>query len=259
MSYGILMIARAFSIVALIIFYLLLTTVSAGEVRIAVAANFQSTLHEIAAQYTRDTGHTTLISSGSSGKFYAQIKHGAPFDVFFSADVTRPRLIEEEGLAVQGSRFTYAIGRLTLWSQDPKLLKKNVPEILSNNRFTHLAIANPKTAPYGTAAQQTLVALGLWNQVKNQIVQGENIGQTFHFVYSQNAQLGFVSRSQVWDPKINRAGSWWDVPENLYDPLHQQAVLLTHGQHNKVARAFLCYVKGPEARSIIERFGYGLE
>ncbi len=253
------MITRIFSILLLVTFYIFLTMASAGEVRVAVAANFQSTLHEITTHFEQDTEHTTLISSGSSGKFYAQIKHGAPFDVFFSADVTRPQLIEEEGLAVQGSRFTYAIGRLTLWSPDPKLLIENGPRILSKNRFAHLAIANPKTAPYGMAAQQTLVALDLWNHVKDRIVQGENIGQTFHFVFSQNAQLGFVARSQVLDPKINGTGSRWDVPENLYDPLHQQAVLLTHGQHNNAAKAFLDYAQSPKARKIIKQFGYGLE
>lgn len=250
---------RFFTFTLLVFFPIFLTPVSAGEVRVAVAANFKSTLKEMATHFEQATGHTTLISSGSSGKFYAQIKHGAPFDVFFSADVTRPQLLEKEGFVVPGSRFTYAIGRLTLWSPDPSLLKDDGATVLSNGRFDHLAMANPKTAPYGTAAQQTLVALGLWNQVKDQIVQGENIGQTFHFVFSKNAQVGFVARSQVLDSKINGAGSRWDVPENLYEPLRQQAVLLTNGQYNEAAKAFLNYVKGPEARNIIEQFGYGLE
>ena len=253
------MIIRTFLFTLLVLFHILFTTVSAEEVRVAVAANFKATLNEIVTNFEQDTGNTILISAGSSGKFYAQIKHGAPFDVFFSADVTRPQLMEEEGLAVPGSRFTYAIGRLTLWSPDPSLLKDDGATVLSNGRFDHLAMANPKTAPYGTAAQQTLVALGLWNQVKDQIVQGENIGQTFHFVFSKNAQVGFVAQSQVLDSKINGAGSRWDVPENLYEPLRQQAVLLTNGQYNEAAKAFLNYVKGPEARNIIEQLGYGLE
>ncbi len=197
---------------------------SAGEVHVAVAANFRAALSEIVKTFERTTGHTALVSSGSSGKFYAQIKHGAPFDVFLSADVTRPQLIEEEQLAVPGSRFTYAVGRLTLWSTDSNMLKTDGPTVLSKVHFDHLAIANPKTAPYGTAAQQTLQALGVWNHVKDRLVQGENIGQTFHFVFSHNAQLGLVARSQVVDPIINGTGSRWDVPEDLHEPLRQQAV-----------------------------------
>ena len=250
---------KTFFIAALIFFHILLLNASALEVRIAVAANFKSTLQEIALHFERMSGHTTLISSGSSGKFFAQIKHGAPFDVFFSADVTRPQLIEEEGLAVADSRFTYALGRLTLWSHDPNILKDDGPTVLALNRFEHLAIANPKTAPYGMAAQETLTNLGLWTRVKDRVVQGENIGQTFHFVYSNNAQLGFVARAQVLDPKINGSGSRWDVPDTLHEPLRQQAVLLTHGKDNEAAKAFLDYVKGPEAQIIIKRFGYGLE
>ena len=232
---------------------------SAKEVRVAVATNFQTTLNAIAADFERDTGHTALVSSGSSGKFYAQIQHGAPFDVFFSADVVRPQLLEEAGLAVPGSRFTYAIGRLTLWSPNSDMLENDGPTVLSNSQFTHLAIANPKTAPYGAAAEQTLKNLGLWNHVKNRIVRGENIGQTFQFVFSENAQLGFVARAQVVDPKINGMGSRWDVPVDLHEPLRQQAVLLLHGQENEAAKAFLHYVQEAHARTIIEGFGYGLE
>lgn len=248
------------SVLALLVFFQIsLTSASAEEFQVAVAANFRATLSEIVRMFERDTKHTVLINSGSSGKFYAQIKHGAPFDVFFSADVMRPQRIEEEGFAVPGSRFTYAIGRLTLWSPDPNMIKGEGPTVLSNGRFEHLAMANPKTAPYGTAAKHTLKALGLWNHIKGRIVQGENIGQTFHFVYSQNAQLGLVALSQVLDPKINGAGSRWDVPENLHEPLRQQAVLLIHGQHNTAAQAFLDYVKGPKSRTIIKQFGYGLD
>lgn len=253
------MIIRTFLFALLAFFYILSTTTSAREVRVAVAANFTSTLNEIAIQFEREIGHTSLISSGSSGKFYAQIKHGAPFDVFLSADATRPQLLEDEELAVPGSQFTYAVGRLTLWSPDPHMLKDDGPTVLLNGRFEHLAIANPKTAPSGTAAKQALENLGLWNQLKNRIVPGENIGQTFQFVFSHNAQLGFVALAQVLDPKINGAGSRWNVPENLHEPLAQDAVLLTNGQYNAAALAFLDFVKGPTARAIIERFGYGLE
>ena len=249
---------KTFLFILLVLFHPV-TTVAAEEVRVAVAANFRSTLQKIAIHFERDTRHTTLISSGSSGKFFAQIHHGAPFDVFFSADMTRPQLIEEAELAVPGSRFTYAIGRLTLWSSDSDMLKTDGAMVLSKGHFAHLAIANPKTAPYGTAARQTLQALGIWNHVKDRLVQGENIGQTFHFVFSNNAQLGLVARSQVMDPTINGTGSRWDVPDDLYEPLYQQAVLLKHGQHNVAAKAFLDYVKSAKARTIIQEFGYGLE
>ncbi|GJL64501.1 MAG: molybdate ABC transporter substrate-binding protein [Nitrospirales bacterium] len=227
--------------------------------RIAVASNFLATLNEIATNFERDTGHVAVVSSGSSGKLYAQIQHGAPFDVFFSADVERPKLMEEKGLAVQNSRFTYAVGRLTLWSADPNLVKGDGKAVLTQEHFTHVAIANPKTAPYGAAAKHTLEQLGLWPALEKRIVQGENISQTFQFVYSHNADLGFVSLSQVLDPKINGLGSRWDVPLSLYHPLHQQVVLLAHAQHHKAAQDFLVYVKGPQAQAIIERFGYGVE
>ena len=252
------MIIRVYAYALLLFFQILLTTVAAETVQVAVATNFLGTLHEIAVGFEQDAGHHVVLSSGSSGKLYAQIKHGAPFDVFFSADVRRPKLMEETGLAVEGSRFTYAIGRLVLWSPDPNMIMDNGRVVLSEGRFEHLAIANPKTAPYGTAARSTLQALGLWNRVKARIVQGENIGQTFQFVFSENAQLGLVALSQVVDPRI-KSGSRWNVPENLYEPLHQQAVLLVRGQDNEAAKAFLDYVKGPKARKLIERFGYGSE
>jgi len=236
-----------------------ITVVWAEEVRIAVASNFLSTLHVIASNFERDTGHVVVISSGSSGKLYAQIQHGAPFDMFFSADVERPKLMEEEGLAVPGSRFTYAVGRLTLWSADPNLVNGDGQSVLSTRRFEHVAIANPKTAPYGAAAKNALEHLGLWSEVEPRIVQGENIGQAFQFVYSQNAELGFVALSQVLDAKIKGAGSRWDIPFNLYEPLRQQAVILAHAQHLEVAKEFLVYMKGIQARNIIERLGYGVE
>lgn len=245
------------------LFLLLLTicsdTSAAEEVRVAVATNFGATLKEIVTNFEQDSGHTAVVSSGSSGKLYAQIKNGAPFDVFFSADLARPRLLEEEGFAVQGSRFTYAVGHLTLWSPDPTMVKGKGQSILLGDNVEHVAIANPKTAPYGSAAKQALQALGLWERVQDRLVRGENIGQTFHFVFSKNAQLGFVALSQVLGLKVNGAGSRWDVPAHLHASLRQQAVLLRNGQRNGAARAFLDYVKGIASRNIIERFGYGLE
>ena len=242
----------------ILFFQVFLAIAMAEEVRVAVAANFLTTVKEIVIGFEEDTEHTVLVSSGSSGKLYAQIKHGAPFDVFLSADVERPRLMEKEGLTVQGSRFTYAVGRLTLWSFDPTLVKGNGKTVLSNGNFRHLAIANPKTAPYGAAARSVLQELGVWENITDRIVQGENIAQTFQFVFSENAELGFVSLSQVLDSKINGSGSRWDVPESLHAPLRQQAVLLVNAQNKKTAKAFLEYVKGATARKIIERFGYRL-
>ncbi len=243
------------------LFFLIVTlhvnVVIAGEVRVAVASNFLATLNEIAKTFEHDTGHDVSISSGSTGKLYAQITNGAPFDVFFSADEYRPTLMEEEGLAVKGSRFTYAIGRLTLWSADPTFIKSDGKLLLSKGRFSYLAIANPKTAPYGSAAEQVLKGLGVLRQVKGRIVQGENIGQTFQFVFSGNAEIGLVALSQVLDPKRQGAGSRWNVPIHLYNPLHQQAALLVNGKDNEVAKGFLEYVTSPKVRSIIERFGYG--
>jgi len=235
------------------------TSADAAEVRVAVAANFLATFNEMVPVFEQRTGDTVLISPGSTGKLYVQIKNGAPFDVFFAADSKRPRLLEEEGIAVKHSRFTYAVGRLTLWSADPALIRGNGKSVLDKGSFTHLALANPKTAPYGRAAQQTLKALRLWDHVKDRLVQGENIGQAFQFVASRNAQLGFVALSQVLDPKINGAGSRWDVPATLYDPLEQQVVLLKKGQKNAVAIALLEYVKGEKGRAAIKRFGYGLD
>ena len=253
------MIFRIHILVLLFGLQIFVFSASAEEVRIAVATNFLATLKEIVRNFSRDTGHTAVISSGSSGKLYAQIKHGAPFDVFFSADVKRPHLLEKEGLATQGSRFVYAVGRLTLWSPDSSMINGDGKEVLTNNGFKRIAIANPKTAPYGAAAQSTLQALGLWNQLKDRLVQGENVGQTLQFVFSRNTQFGFVALSQVLDSKINGSGSRWDVPEDLHDPLRQQAVLLAKGQNNKAALGFLEYVKSQRAREIIERFGYRLE
>lgn len=249
---------RVYTFAFMFFFYACLSTVAAEEVRVAVAANFLSTLNEIITNFQADTGHTVVVSSGSSGKLYAQIKNGAPFELFFSADVTRPRQLEEEGLVVKGSRFVYAVGRLTLWSPNSNVVNGDGPAILSKGSFEHLAIANPKTAPYGMAAEQTMKKLNLWESLKDRIVQGENIGQTFQFVFSKNAQLGFVSLSQVLDPKINGSGSRWDVPATFHDPLEQAAVLLMTGQNHTAAKAFLNYVKGDKSKAIIERFGYGL-
>jgi molybdate transport system substrate-binding protein len=227
------------------------------QVQVAVAANFVPPFKEIAAEFQKATGHTTQLSAGSSGKFYAQIKNGAPFEVFFSADDERPKLLEEEGLGVRGSRFTYAVGRLVLWSPDPQLVKGE--ETLRSDKFKHLAMANPKTAPYGTAAMQAMMKLNVWDQLQPKIVQGENQGQTSGFIDSGNAELGFLALSQVLDPALKGKGSRWDVPTSLHDPIAQDVVLLTKGQHNPAAKALLDFVRGPQGLQIIERYGYDVK
>lgn len=230
----------------------------AGEVLVAQAANFLRPMQEIGAAFERATSHEVRISSGSTGKLYAQIKNGAPFDLFLAADQRRPKLLEEEGLVVPGSRFTYAAGRLTLWSRDPERIMADGVAVLRQGAFEHVAIANPKTAPFGKAAVQTLQKLGLYDAVQRQIVQGENVAQAFQFVFSGNAELGFVSLSQVLDPRVGDAGSRWDVPEHLYDPLTMDAVHLERSEANEAARALLDFVQGDRARAIIERYGYSI-
>ncbi len=229
------------------------------EVRVAVAANFLTTFNSIAKQFEEETSHKVLVSPGSSGKLYVQIKNEAPFDLFFSADARRPELLEQNGLAVCGSRFTYAVGRVTLWSPDPLFIQNDGKTALTKGKFDYLAIANPKTAPYGQAAVQILKRLQVWEQIHDRLVYGENIGQAFQFVFTNNAQLGFVALSQVLDPKLKNMGSRWDVPAHLYDPLTQQAVLLKNGQSNPAAKTFLAYMKGETARDIIKHFGYGTD
>ena len=230
----------------------------AEEARAAVASNFLTTLRILVNSFGHKTNHQIVIISGSSGKLYAQIQHGAPFDLFFSADQHRPELLEEEGTAIKGSRFPYALGRLTLWSPEANFIHSDVKNTLTHQSFAHLAIANPKTAPYGRAAEQTLRSLRLWEKIKPRLVYGENIAQTFQFVSSQNAELGFVAHSQVLSSNIHQLGSRWDVPPTLHDPVIQEAVLLNRGATNLAARAFLEYMKTPSGQTIIRRHGYGI-
>ncbi|VAX32964.1 Molybdenum ABC transporter, substrate-binding protein ModA [hydrothermal vent metagenome] len=234
-------------------------SVHAGEVHVAVASNFISPLKVIKTRFEKFSGHRMIIISGSTGKLYAQIKHGAPFDLLLAADSLRPRLLEEEGFAVKDSRFTYAVGRLTLWSRDPNQITKAGAEIFQQQTFNHLAMANPKTAPYGRAALQALKKLGVWGQVKDKIVQGENIGQTFLFVATKNAELGFVARLQTRDTKNKFNGSRWDVPPDLYDPIYQDLVLLKRARDKPSAHALAKFLQTPEAQKIIADFGYDLK
>lgn len=225
----------------------------AAEVQVAVAANFADPVKEIAAGFERKTGAHVALSIGSSGQFYAQIVHGAPFEVFLSADAERPKQAEAQGFAVPGTRFTYAVGRLVLYSRTPGLVDPR-GEVLRAGRFAKLAIADPTAAPYGAAAVQTMTRMGLYDQLKPRIVQGASIGQTYGFIDTGAADLGFVALSQV----IGVAGgSRWLVPQALYDPIAQDAILLKPGEGDAAAGAFLAYLKGPEAQAVIRRYGYG--
>lgn len=229
----------------------------AGEVRIAVAANFAGPAQDIASAFERQTGHKANLSTGATGKFHAQILNGAPFDVLLAADETTPAELERTGLALTGTRFTYAIGTLVLWSSSPERVDMR-GEVLRRGGFKHLAIANPRTAPYGTAAIQTLQALKLIDLVKDKLVQGENIAQTHQFVSTGNADLGFVAYAQVFREGRLISGSAWVVPANLHAPIRQDAVQLTRSRDNPAAGAFLAYLRSEPARAIITRYGYAL-
>jgi molybdate transport system substrate-binding protein len=232
------------------------TPAFAEPVLVAVAANFLPPFREVALEFEKTTGHTLRVVSGSSGNFYTQIQNGAPFDVFFSADNERPKKLEDEGLGVKDTRFTYAIGRIVLWSANADLIKGE--ETLRSKNFKRLAIANPKNAPYGVAAMQALQKLGLWDSLQPHIVMGESIGQTMGFIESGNAQAGFVALSQIMDPKMKGKGSHWPVPTDLHEPIQQDVILLTKGKENPGAKALLEFIGGPQAKTIIERYGYAL-
>jgi molybdate transport system substrate-binding protein len=225
---------------------------TASEIRVAVASNFTRAIRVAANVFEADTGHKVTLAFGSTGKHYAQIVNGAPFDAFFAADVRRPKLLEQEGLAVPGSRFTYAIGKLILWSPEAALVDAK-GRVLEHGEFRYLAIANPKLAPYGLAAREVLQSRGLWDDLNRRLVRGENIGQAFQFVASGNAELGFVARSQLMRPGFEIEGSHWDVPAELYTPIEQQAVLL---KDSEAARAFMSFVRSEEAIRIIRDHGY---
>jgi molybdate transport system substrate-binding protein len=229
----------------------------ADEAQIAVAANFASPAKRLADQFAQRTGHRLALSSGSTGKFYAQIKSGAPFDAFLSADGETPLRMEHEKLALTGSRFTYAVGRLALWSPKTGFVDAE-GAVLRKNGFNRLAIANPRLAPYGAAAKNTMEKLGVWPALQGKLVQGENIAQTYQFVSSGNADLGFIAFSQLREDGAPAAGSYWLVPERFHAPLRQDAVLLTRGANNAAARAFLEYLRGAPARELIRAYGYEL-
>jgi molybdate transport system substrate-binding protein len=223
----------------------------AEQTNIAVAANFTDAANEIAAVFKEKTGHEAVLSFGSTGQLYTQITQEAPFEVFLAADDERPAKAIEEGFAVPDSQFTYAIGTLVLWSQDPALVQGE--ETLKRGEFTKVAIANPEAAPYGVAAVQAMQALGVYDQLEPKIVQGNNISQTLQFVETGNAEVGFVALAQV---ARNDEGSRWVVPEDLHDAIRQDAVLLKTGEDSEAAKAFVEFLQGPEAAAIIKEFGY---
>jgi molybdate transport system substrate-binding protein len=230
-------------------------TAQAGEVSVAVAANFTAPMQKIAPLFEADTGHKATLAFGSTGRFYAQIKNGAPFDVLLAADDETPARLEREGQGVAGTRYTYAIGQLVLWSKQPGQVDDK-GKVLKSARFDKLALADPKLAPYGLAAIETLTQLGLLETLKPKFVQGENIAQTYQFIATSNAQLGFVALSQVQaDGRITQ-GSAWVVPASLHTPIRQDAILLNKAKGNPAATALLQYLRGDKARAIVRAYGY---
>jgi len=227
----------------------------ARELTVAVAANFSGTLQGLAPAFKKKSGHGLTIISGSTGKLYAQIRNGAPFDVYMAADTERPRRIEAAGLGVKGTRTTYAIGQLVLWSTRIDYTDDGA-DYLRRPDLRRLAIANPKTAPYGRAAVQVLSRLELLRPLRARFVQGENVAQAFHFIVSGNADAGFISRSLLAVSRQERSGSFWLVPGHLYDPIEQQAILLARVRDSAAARGFLAFITSDAARARIREYGY---
>lgn len=232
-------------------------SVLAGEVQVAVAANFTAPLQAIAREFAQDSGHTLVAAFGATGQLYAQIQNGAPFEVFLAADASTPARLERQGLGLAGSRFTYATGRLVLWSATADYLDGS-DAVLKQGQFRHLAIANPKAAPYGLAATQVLARLGLREALQSKLVEGQSITQTLQFVSTGNAELGFVALAQVYKDGQISSGSAWVVPVELYEPIRQDALILKRGENNPAATALVEYLKGPQAAEIIRSHGYQL-
>lgn len=231
----------------------------ADEIKIAVASNFYPTMKELVTHFesitpNSDTTNNIVLISGSSGKHYAQILNGAPFDLFFSADKLRPNMLEKEEVFNNQSRFTYALGKLALWSPFNEYIDSD-GQVLYNDDFRFLAIANPKIAPYGIASKETLTSMNLWQDMEEKLVRGENIAQTFQFAKSGNAKLGFVSYSQILSLNSRSEGSYWLVPQDMYQPIEQQAILL---KDSSLGKDFLSFIKSNEALDIIKRNGYDL-
>jgi molybdate transport system substrate-binding protein len=238
-------------------FLLIAPTIFADTTLVAVASNFTKPMTEIAAEFEKATGHIAQLSFGSSGKFVSQFENGAPFEVFLSADDKSPAKLQQSGFAVQGSNFTYALGKLVLWSNAANYVDEK-GEILGKGGFQHIALADPKLAPYGTAAIEVLKNKNLLDKLQPLFVQGENISQSHQFISTGNAELGFVAMSQVSENGKITSGSGWIVPQALYAPIKQDAVLLTLGAENPAATALLNYLKSAPAKAIIQKYGYDL-
>ncbi len=249
--------ARFLSVFLFLVCLPLSANLLAANIHVAVASNFSTTMVEIASRFENSTKHKVTLISGSTGKHYAQIKNAAPFDIFFAADAYRPQRLENEEKIIAGSRFTYAIGRLVLWSPAAGYIGRNT-DVLSQIhsgklKFRRMAIANPRLAPYGKAAKEVLLKYGLWKQLSGRLVRGENINQTFQFVKSRNAQLGFVAYSQVKHVVQTTKGTYWLVPQSDYQPIIQQAVLLTN---TEATHSFIRFVKSKKILQLIRDNGY---
>ena len=248
---------RFFNYLCVGLVFSMVTNVHAAEIKVAVASNFANVLKEIAVEFQKDTGHQLAITPGATGKFYAQINNGAPFDVFLSADDETPSKLAKEGKAIAATQFTYAIGRLALWSPLPDMVDKNA-DVLKTDKFKFLAIANAKVAPYGQAAVMTMQKLGVLTKLEPRIVQGESISQTYQFVSTGNAQLGFVALSQIVENGKIKSGSAWIVPEEMHDQLKQDAVVLQSCKYISVCQSLLDYLKTEKAKKIMTSYGYRL-
>ena len=246
-----------FRVAALLCALSLANPAHADEVQVAVAANFSAPMKQIAARFEQDTGHKVLASFGATGKFYAQIQNGAPFDVLLAADDETPARLEKVGAAAPGTRFTYAIGKLVLWSAQPGRVDEK-GDVLEKGDFQHLAIANPKLAPYGAAAVEVLRKRELYGAVEPKLVQGENIAQAHQFVVSGAAPLGFVAMAQVFESGKLKSGSAWVVPAGMHAPIRQDALVLARGKGKPAVDAFLAYLKGDKAKAVIRSYGYDL-
>lgn len=232
-------------------------TARAESVQVAVAANFSAPMQAIAAEFEKSSAHRVIAAYGATGQFYAQISHGAPFDLLLAADDSTPAKLEQDGAGVPGSRFTYAVGALALWSPRAGYVDAE-GAVLGSGTFRHLAIANPKTAPYGLAATQVLDGLGLRQALAGRLVEGQNIAQAYQFVASGNAELGFVALSQVYKDGQITGGSAWLVPSEMHDPIRQDALILAKGKDNPAARALVEYLRGAKAAEVIRAYGYQL-
>ncbi len=234
---------------------LMCSPVRAGEVSVAVASNFAKPMERLAPLFQKETGHTVKVTLGASGKLYAQIKGGAKFDAFLSADEEMPRLLMQDGMAVGGSRFVYATGRLVLWSVQPDLVDDKA-SVLNKGNFNMLAIANPLLSPYGVAAKETLMKLTMWNSIQPKLTKGDNVTQTYQLAATEKADLAFIALSQVMRDGQVADGSWWPVPQEMHHPIRQSAVLLAGAKDPAAAKAFLSFLKSEKARAVMRGFGY---